>query len=276
MNKTVFIRSLAIAMLFVASVGVQAQGLKGLGKKMKEKVTEEKSPEPASPPSGGTKIATQTATTTANWRVSKEQPWTLDDHGKVKATLVDGVLSIQGEGRVNDFVITMHDDSRLWASQANEIKTVVIGEGVTYLGSLAFYNCENITSITLPGTLTHIGGATFYGCKSLPTITFPKSLDHITTGRVPNDEGTQDPAGIFQQCTSLTEIKVEEGNAKYKAIDGVLYEFFSNKWRLKSYPPGLPATKFTVPDNTPVVQLGAFASCQAIKEVVLPVSCGEI
>lgn len=267
MNKTLFFRILmAIAITFATSTGAQAQGLKGLGNKIKDKV-------------GGTVSSptTDAATIGSAYKVAPEkQPWTLDEAGKIKGTLVDGVLTIQGEGRMKDFTITMHGDNRPWAANKNDIKTIVVEEGITYITSLSFYKCENVTSITLPSTLDNIGNAAFYGCKSLPTITLPKKLNTMTPGRVPNDQGTEEPVGIFEQCTSLTEIKVEDGNEKYKAVDGVLYENFSTAWRLKSYPPGRTATKFIVPDKTPIVLLGAFASCQAIKEVVLPVSCGTI
>ncbi|MDH6356998.1 leucine-rich repeat domain-containing protein [Parabacteroides sp. PF5-9] len=265
MNKICFFRTLmAIVIMFTTGTDAQAQGLKGLVNKVKDKTGQTATKE------GGGAVAGKA--------VMLKQPWSVGENGtgSVQATFADGVLTISGTGRMKNFDVTMHSDNRPWGAHAKDITTVIVEEGVTRVSSPAFYRCENITSVSLPSTLTSIGGSAFYGCKSLPTITLPKSLTDFETGQIQTDQGTKERAGLFEQCTTLSEIKVEAGNAKYKAIDGILYEFFSNKWRLKAYPAGRSATKFTIPDNTPVIQTGAFASCQAIKEVILPASCGTI
>ena len=82
--------------------------------------------------------------------------------------------------------------------------------------------------------------------------------------------------GLFGQCTALTEIKVADGNTKYKSVDGILYVSFSTRWRLAAYPAGKTNAKFTVPDQTSVILVGAFSFCTALKEITLPQSCGEI
>jgi hypothetical protein len=52
------------------------------------------------------------------------------------------------------------------------LKEIVVGEGVTELPNYLFYNCRNVTKISLPSTLTKIGDYTFYGCEELATITY--------------------------------------------------------------------------------------------------------
>lgn len=280
MNKTLFFRILmATVIMFAAGTGAEAQGLKGLAGKIKDKAEKTTGRETGQTSAQEAGQATGRKPAGAVGKAAAlKQPWAVDESGKgdVQATFADGVLTIKGTGRMKNYTVLIQTDDRPWAAHANDIQTVIVDEGVTYLSSPAFYKCENLTSVSLPGTLTAIGEGAFYGCKSLPTITLPKSLSDFSPGKIPNEKGGQDLAGLFEQCTMLIEIKVEAGNAKYKSVDGVLYEALGNKYRLKAYPPGRTATKFIVPDNTPVIQTGAFASCQAIKELVLPVSCGTL
>ena len=61
-------------------------------------------------------------------------------------------------------------------------KTVVVGEGVTYIGDYGLASMSNMTSITLPSTLEKIGPAAFQSCSSLTAIDLPDSLTYIGDG----------------------------------------------------------------------------------------------
>ncbi|MCH5153179.1 MAG: leucine-rich repeat protein [Clostridiales bacterium] len=56
---------------------------------------------------------------------------------------------------------------------------ITISSGVTSIGSAAFYGCSSLTSITIPQGVTALGGSTFYGCGSLTRIVIPVSLTTI-------------------------------------------------------------------------------------------------
>ncbi len=71
-----------------------------------------------------------------------------------------------------------------------DIKSVVIPEGVTTIGSSAFYMCSNLTSVTIPASVTAIGISAFENCLLLESI-------NIHTGI------TSVESLAFQGCRSL-------------------------------------------------------------------------
>jgi hypothetical protein len=74
-------------------------------------------------------------------------------HGDITWALSDdGTLSISGTGDMNDTP---------WCSQKDKIKRVVIENGVTSIGAMAFYNCSVLTSVTIPNSVTSIGEYAF-------------------------------------------------------------------------------------------------------------------
>lgn len=68
-----------------------------------------------------------------------ELTWNLDSEGK---------LTISGNGKMEDYD---GENSAPWAQLVDEIKTVVIEEGVTYLGAKAFSGCVNLSVVSCQG-----------------------------------------------------------------------------------------------------------------------------
>lgn len=54
-----------------------------------------------------------------------------------------------------------------------------IPETVTTIGSSAFYNCTELTSINIHNSVTKIGSYAFQFCEAITAITIPESI--ITT-----------------------------------------------------------------------------------------------
>lgn len=59
------------------------------------------------------------------------------------------------------------------------IPATVDGYGVTSIGDAAFYNCYNLTSLTIPDGVTTIGYMAFSGCSGLTVTTIPASVTTI-------------------------------------------------------------------------------------------------
>jgi uncharacterized repeat protein (TIGR02543 family) len=91
---------------------------------------------------------------------------------------------------------------------------------VTSIVGGAFYNCADLTSVTLPGGLTAINGSTFRGCTGLQSITIPENVESIGGNAFFGCAGLQTvtiPGNVssigdyaFFSCTNLASVTVPE------------------------------------------------------------------
>lgn len=100
----------------------------------------------------------------------------------------------------------------------DEVKKVIVEEGVTSIEQSAFEYCSELTSITIPSSVTSIGDDAFYGCTSLTSINIPSSVASIgdrafygcsslTSIEIPSSV-TNIGYGAFKYCSSLTSIEI--------------------------------------------------------------------
>ena len=102
----------------------------------------------------------------------------------------DGTLTISGTGDMWDWTIT---DVRPWEDSCFDIKTVVIGAGVTHIGNYAFRSCIGSERIEMPDGLLTIGDCAFSQCYGLTNVEIPDSVRSI--GR-----------DAFELCQALSEL----------------------------------------------------------------------
>lgn len=79
----------------------------------------------------------------------------------------EGVLTITGTGEMQDW----HKSKPSPWHADKSVKQVIIGDGVTTIGSSAFSDCDSLTSVTIPNSVTTIGYYAFSGCKNVKQIT---------------------------------------------------------------------------------------------------------
>ena len=119
-------------------------------------------------------------------------------------------------GRMGDHSGMMATWTAPWAAYASTIATIIIEEGVTYIGVICFQNFINLTEVTIPNSVTEIALGAFYACAKLQSVVIPdkvtsigtqvfwrnSSLTSLTIGESVRNIGS----GAFQECTSLESI----------------------------------------------------------------------
>ncbi len=196
-----------------------------------------------------------------------------------------GKMTISGKGAMPDFSST---GDQPWNSYSSQIRNVVIGDGVTGIGSCAFWKCEvlsveiptsvtsignsafresSVLSVNIPANVKMIGDSAFRGCKSLSSVTFSEGLEtisqnafnaceNLTVIDLPASIG-EVGAGAFFQCGKLTSVTFAPGSKQVKMGDNL----FGNCYYLM---------KVTLPKSVDRISEGMFINCQMLAGVEIP------
>ena len=113
----------------------------------------------------------------------------------------EGVLSVTGNGPMSD----NNTNHAPWEAYKYQIRQVVIGKDITYIGKFNFFRCSRLETVTFEeGTkLERIGWGAF-GYSSLPAITIPDSVNRID-------------GYAFYYCSKLTGVAISE-NSKLESL----------------------------------------------------------
>jgi hypothetical protein len=105
-------------------------------------------------------------------------------------------LTIEGTGDMEN--VTLKDVTQTktdWIAIRNSVKKVVVGSGITGIGSYTFYGMTALEEVSLSSDLTKIGKCAFAFCASLKEVKFPAALAEIGDS-------------AFEGCYSLSEAKL--------------------------------------------------------------------
>lgn len=145
--------------------------------------------------------------------------WVLDD---------TGTLTISGTGAMADY----NGTATPWYKQQDNVKQVVIENGVSYIGDWAFVGCGNLVNINISATVSNIG-----------TTVFPNSGD------------------IF------SNINTDVNNLNYSSLNGVLFN--KDKTVLVKCPVG-KSGNYIIPDTVNTIGVGAFQGCYHLTNIKIP------
>ena len=213
-------------------------------------------------------------------------------------SIKDGTLTISGTGEMT----SCRYDNAPWKNKREQIKKVVIEEGVTSIGDSAFYWCKKLTSIQLPDTLTFIDKNAFQGCEELISISIPKNItaikewtfygceklssivlpdglisidslafcfcNNLLEISIPSSVSRISEDRVFNGCLCLSKINVADSNEYYTSDDGVLFN--KDKSKLLYYPAGKILNSYSVPETVISINDYAFFCNKELVNLIIP------
>jgi len=169
-------------------------------------------------------------------KTEPEKTLTSGTTGDLTWLLENGTLTISGTGAMPDYQILSLSylsggTTAPWYKYRDNITSVIIGDEISAIGTLAFNDCAKIVSVIIG-----------------------KSVTSIATS-------------AFQYCRSLMSIDVDNSNTVYCSEDGVLFN--KAKTTLIIYP-AVKAGAYTIPNSVKSIGDGAFSICSGLTSVIIP------
>lgn len=146
-------------------------------------------------------------------------------------SLSAGTLTITGSGAMTDFT---EAEMAPWYPIRDEIIRLELPEGLTSIGTLAFYQCKNLTTVVLPDSVTRVGDFAFAHCTGMELLNLGSGLSHVGES-------------AFSDCYSITSLRLPE------SLRSIGLKAF---YRCESI------TAVTVPTGVTQIGVSAFGYCK--------------
>ena len=192
----------------------------------------------------------------------------------------EGTLTISGTGAMTNYGHNTDEDTIYIPNSKDktdmsviapfydrdDIKKVVLEQGVTSTGNYAFYKCDGITEVIFPETgFTRLGAGSFRKCTFLEEITIPDTVTYYGGHAFMDDASLKKvniPDGIetisnntFTGCESLTEIEIPD------SVTSIAAQAFWKCYNLE---------KVNIPDGVTEIPKDCFNKCYALKKIEIP------
>lgn len=151
----------------------------------------------------------------------------------------------------------------------------VIHEGTTYsvtkIGEHAFWNSQDLTSVSIPNSVTEIGEGALAYCKNLTKTNIPDGVTSIGNS-------------AFEECLALTEIIIPNsvtslGNSAFDNCKSLKEVTIGNGITLindYTFMDCSSLTEITIPNGVTFLGVSAFYNCTSLAEVTIPNSVTKI
>ena len=182
--------------------------------------------------------------------------YTVDSEGLVFTLSEDGNYTVTGIGTATDKTLKIpseYEDAPVTAIGKSafayaSFTSVIIPEGVTYIGESAFMNCYSLSDIIIPDSIERVGRSAFSGCSKLLYV------EKLGVRYLGNDEN---PYVILVKARSGvdTTYEVPEGT---KCILDSAFDSFDK------------ITEITLPQTLTFIGQRAFRYCESLERITLP------
>ena len=170
--------------------------------------------------------------------------WTFDEK--------TGTLTLYGNGEMYDLPDSEYAP---WYSLKKDIKKIVVGNGITSIGTDAFYNMVQATDIDIPESVTVIKECALQGCESIKEVHLPDTIIAIGTN-----------AFQFMNSCEGFYINSPSSQTTYHTENGVLF----NGSTLICYPQSKTDTSYVIPYGTQIVKSWSFTNPKYLTTVYIP------
>ena len=119
----------------------------------------------------------------------------------------------------------------------DDVRSVTIGDRVTAIGQSAFGACDGLTSVVISDSVTSIEAYAFRNCNGLTSVVIPDSVTSIGYG-------------AFRDCEAMTNVVINGGTVGFHA--------FEDCKNLQSV---------VIGDSVTVIETYAFQNCTKLKSV---------
>lgn len=165
-----------------------------------------------------------------------------------------GVLTLSGSGAMPTITYDWkeYEPNCGWGGYISSIKKIVIEDGITSISQYSFYDCENLTEVSIPSSVKSIGYEAFHWCHNVNKVMID-GLDSWCDIDFENENSNpiQFGADLYINGEKETQIKIPKGITTIKPY------VFGRSWTNDETKTAI--TSIQLPDTVTSVGKNAFA-----------------
>lgn len=163
----------------------------------------------------------------------------VSDKALIRSVVIgDGITSI---GTIDYDTWSAGTSEAIFKSCTN-LQSVTFGKGLTLIGDETFTWCTALTEAVIPDNVTQIGYAAFSHCESLASVSLPANITVLHVN-------------VFVSCSKLTEVQIPDS---VTTIGGTAFNYRT------------ALTSVTLPAGLTQMGTGVFEECTALTSIAIP------
>ncbi len=224
-----------------------------------------------------------------------------DEYSSLTCTDIEKITLTKGTGSLNDFNTNPKLNSNYyaytpWYISKDNMKEIILEDGITSIDNCAFYNCSGLTSVTIPNGVTSIGESAFSGCTGLASITIPESITSIGSYAFSGCTGLKELSmscsveiswNSFSECSNIEKITLTKGTGEMN--DDSDFNYVSTPWYISkdsikeiiledgitsignyAFKDCTGLTSITIPGSVTSIGSSAFSGCTGLMSITIP------